>query len=97
MSHAPGCCKHRRGNALFLDLYYVFITYIVCGTLYHKTDTFIYFVVLCAIMVRTTVQISKDSKWRIVIPEIVRKVEDLQPGDFIEIDIRKIEKQKATT
>jgi bifunctional DNA-binding transcriptional regulator/antitoxin component of YhaV-PrlF toxin-antitoxin module len=47
-------------------------------------------------MVRTTVQISKDSKWRIVLPEIVRKVEELQPGDFIEIDIRKIDRLKVT-
>ncbi len=47
-------------------------------------------------MVTTTVQISKDSKWRIVLPEIVRKVEDLQPGDFIEIDIKKIDRQKVT-
>ena len=47
-------------------------------------------------MVRTTVQISKDSKWRIVLPEIVRKVEDLCPGDFIEIDVKKIEKPKVT-
>jgi bifunctional DNA-binding transcriptional regulator/antitoxin component of YhaV-PrlF toxin-antitoxin module len=48
-------------------------------------------------MVRTTVQISKDSKWRIVLPEIVRKVEDLHPGDFIEIDVKKLEKLKVTT
>jgi len=53
-------------------------------------------VVQCTIMVKTTVQISKDTKWRIVIPEIVRKVEELQPGDFIEIDVKKIEKSKAT-
>jgi len=57
---------------------------------------FIYKVVQCTIMVKTTVQISKDTKWRIVIPEIVRTVEELQPGDFIEIDVRKIEKSKAT-
>ena len=47
-------------------------------------------------MVKTTVQISKDTKWRIVIPEIVRTVEELQPGDFIEIDVKKIEKSKAS-
>ncbi len=41
-------------------------------------------------MVRTTVQISKDTKWRIVLPEIVRKVENLQPGDYIEIDVKKV-------
>ena len=46
-------------------------------------------------MVKTTVQISKDTKWRIVIPEIVRTVEELQPGDFIEIDIKRIEKSEA--
>lgn len=46
-------------------------------------------------MVKTTVQISKDTKWRIVIPEIVRTVEELKPGDFIEIDVKKIEKSKA--
>jgi bifunctional DNA-binding transcriptional regulator/antitoxin component of YhaV-PrlF toxin-antitoxin module len=57
---------------------------------------FIYIVVQCTIMVKTTVQISKDTKWRIVIPEIVRTVEELQPGDFIEIDVKKIEKSKAT-
>lgn len=43
-------------------------------------------------MVRTTVQISKDTKWRIVLPEIVRKVENLQPGDYVEIDVKKLEK-----
>lgn len=46
--------------------------------------------VLCTSMVKTTVQISKDIKWRIVLPEIVRKVEGLQPGDYIEIDVKKL-------
>jgi len=45
-----------------------------------------------AYMVRTTLQISNDSKWRIVLPQIVREFEDLQPGDFIEVDIKKLEK-----
>lgn len=45
-------------------------------------------------MVKTTVQVTKDKKWRIVLPEIVRKVENLQPGDYIELDIKKIEKSK---
>ncbi len=48
-------------------------------------------------MVKTTVQISKDTKWRIVIPEIVRTVEELKPGDFIEIDVKKIEKSKGSS
>lgn len=45
-------------------------------------------------MVKTTVQVTKDKKWRIVLPEIVRKVENLQPGDYIELDIKKIEQSK---
>ncbi len=97
MSHASGDGNPAEVLALFPTmLYYAFIAYIVCGTLYHKNIILIYLVVQCTIMVKTTVQMSKDTKWRIVIPEIVRTVEELKPGDFIEIDIKKVEKSKTT-
>ena len=42
-------------------------------------------------MAKTTILI-KDKNFRIVIPEAVRIAENLQVGDVIEIDIRKIGK-----
>lgn len=46
-------------------------------------------------MVKATV-IIKDKNFRIVIPEAIRMVEKLGIGDVIEIDVRKIEKQKVS-
>lgn len=45
-------------------------------------------------MAKATVQIPKDKseKHKIVIPIEVWQIEDLHEGDFIEIDIKKIEK-----
>lgn len=42
-------------------------------------------------MARTTVVI-KDKNFRIVIPEAVRIAENLEVGDVIEIDVKKIGK-----
>lgn len=42
-------------------------------------------------MAKTTI-VLKDKNFRIVIPEAVRIAENLNVGDVIEIDIRKIEK-----
>lgn len=47
-------------------------------------------------MAKATILI-KDKNFRIVIPEAVRMVERLEVGDIIEIDVKKIEKQKVTT
>ncbi len=48
-------------------------------------------------MTKATVQIPKDQsrKHKIVIPKEVWRLEDLHEGDYIEIDIKKIEKLKA--
>ncbi len=45
-------------------------------------------------MAKATI-IIKDKNYRIVIPEAIRMIEKLSIGDVIEIDVRKIEKQKA--
>ncbi len=45
-------------------------------------------------MAKATVVI-KDKNFRIVIPEAVRMVENLDVGDVIEIDVKKIEKPKS--
>jgi bifunctional DNA-binding transcriptional regulator/antitoxin component of YhaV-PrlF toxin-antitoxin module len=45
-------------------------------------------------MTKATVKIPKDVKHRIVLPKEVWELEDLHEGDFIEIDVRKIEKTK---
>lgn len=44
-------------------------------------------------MAKATIQIN-DSKYRIVIPQDIRTLENINIGDFIEIDIKKIEKSK---
>lgn len=44
-------------------------------------------------MAKTTVQVS-DKKFRVVIPQDIRSLEGIDLGDFIEIDIKKIEKPK---
>jgi bifunctional DNA-binding transcriptional regulator/antitoxin component of YhaV-PrlF toxin-antitoxin module len=46
-------------------------------------------------MVKATIRYLDEKKRRIVIPKEVTEVEDLHSGDFIEIDVRKIEKTKA--
>jgi bifunctional DNA-binding transcriptional regulator/antitoxin component of YhaV-PrlF toxin-antitoxin module len=48
-------------------------------------------------MTKATVQIPKDNthKHKIVIPKEVWELENLLEGDFIEIDVKKIEKTKS--
>lgn len=46
-------------------------------------------------MTRSTIKIPKDPKHKITIPEEIWDIEKLQYGDYIEIDIRKVEKTKA--
>lgn len=48
-------------------------------------------------MSKATVKIPKDVKHRIVLPKEIWELEQLQDGDFIEIDIRKIDRAKVTT
>lgn len=45
-------------------------------------------------MAKTTLQVN-DVKFRIIIPHDIRTLEDIKRGDFIEIDIKKIEKPKS--
>ncbi len=45
-------------------------------------------------MTRSTIRIPKDPKHKITIPEEIWDIENLQYGDYIEIDIKKIEKPK---
>lgn len=42
-------------------------------------------------MTKSTIKIPKDPKHKITIPEEIWNVERLQYGDYIEIDIKKIE------
>lgn len=42
-------------------------------------------------MAKATVQVN-DVKYRIVIPQDIRKLENIELGDFIEIDVKKIDK-----
>ncbi len=46
-------------------------------------------------MAKATVKIPKDVKHRIVLPKEIWELENLDYGDFIEIDVKKIEKSKA--
>lgn len=46
-------------------------------------------------MTKTTVKIPKDVKHRIVIPKDIWELENLEAGDFIEIDVKKIEHTKS--
>ncbi len=46
------------------------------------------------IMAKTTIQVN-DPKFRIVVPQDIRTLENINIGDYIEIDIKKIEKPKA--
>lgn len=45
-------------------------------------------------MTKTIVQIKDDKQRRIVIPQEVWNLEGLQKDDYIEIDIKKVEKPK---
>ena len=44
-------------------------------------------------MAKATIQVN-DPKFRIVIPQDIRTLEDISIGDFVEIDIRKIDRPK---
>ncbi len=45
-------------------------------------------------MTKSTIKIPKDPKHKITIPEEIWDIEKLQYGDYIEIDVKKIEKIK---
>jgi len=45
-------------------------------------------------MAKATIQFKDISRRRIILPKEIIEVEDLHEGDFIEIDVRKIEKTK---
>ncbi len=47
-------------------------------------------------MVKATIKFMDVSRRRIIIPKEIIEVEDLHEGDYIEIDVKKIEKQKIT-
>lgn len=44
-------------------------------------------------MVKATIRYLDEKKRRIVIPKEIAEVEDLHEGDYIEIDVKKIEKK----
>jgi bifunctional DNA-binding transcriptional regulator/antitoxin component of YhaV-PrlF toxin-antitoxin module len=46
-------------------------------------------------MTKATIKFADISRRRIILPKEIIEVEDLHEGDFIEIDVRKIEKPKA--
>ncbi len=48
------------------------------------------------IMTKAIIQIKDDKQRRIVIPKEVWDIEGLQKDDYIEIDVKKIEKSKVT-
>lgn len=48
-------------------------------------------------MTKSTIKIPKDPKHKITIPEEIWDIEKLQYGDYIEIDVKKIEKPKEKT
>jgi bifunctional DNA-binding transcriptional regulator/antitoxin component of YhaV-PrlF toxin-antitoxin module len=45
-------------------------------------------------MTKTIIQIKDDKQRRIVIPQEVWDLEELQKNDFIEIDVKKVKRQK---
>lgn len=45
-------------------------------------------------MAKATIQIN-DSKFRVVIPQDIRNLEHIEIGDYIEIDVKKIEHNKS--
>jgi bifunctional DNA-binding transcriptional regulator/antitoxin component of YhaV-PrlF toxin-antitoxin module len=46
-------------------------------------------------MTKATIKFADISRRRIILPKEIIEVEDLHEGDFIEIDVRKIEKPKV--
>ncbi len=48
-------------------------------------------------MTKATIKFVDTSRRRIILPKEIIEVENLHEGDFIEIDVRKIEKPKAIT
>ncbi len=47
-------------------------------------------------MAKATIKFTDVSRRRIIIPKEIIEVENLHEGDYIEIDIKKIEKPKVT-
>lgn len=47
-------------------------------------------------MTKSTIKIPRDPKHKITIPEEIWNIEKLQFGDYIEIDIKKIEIEKKS-
>ena len=47
-------------------------------------------------MAKATIKFADLSRRRIILPKEIIEVEDLHEGDFIEIDVRKIEKPKVS-
>ncbi len=45
-------------------------------------------------MAKATIKFMDISRRRIILPKEIIEVEDLHEGDYIEIDVKKIEKQK---
>ena len=45
-------------------------------------------------MTKATIKFADISRRRIILPKEIIEVEDLHEGDFIEIDVKKIEKPK---
>ncbi len=48
-------------------------------------------------MTKATIKFTDASSRRIILPKEIIEVEDLHEGDYIEIDVKKIEKLKATS
>jgi AbrB family looped-hinge helix DNA binding protein len=48
-------------------------------------------------MTKATIKFLDEKKRRIIIPKEIAEVEDLHEGDYIEIDVRKIDKPKEKT
>ncbi len=47
-------------------------------------------------MTKSTIKIPKDPKHKITIPEEIWDIEKLQFGDYIEIDVKKIETKQES-
>lgn len=51
--------------------------------------------VILGIVAKATIQFKDISRRRIILPKEIIEVEDLQEGDYIEVDVKKIEKKSA--
>jgi len=51
--------------------------------------------VILGIVVKATIQFKDISRRRIILPKEIIEVEDLHEGDYIEIDVNKIEKKSV--